>query len=146
MAQWLRGALIVALAVSAPAGAATLEIHVQVPEPDRGSLYVALFDDAESFPEPGRALVREVREVAGGEMRLVISDLDPGEYAVAAFQDLDGSEDLTTNFLGIPQEPAGFSRGAMGVMGPPDFTDAALTLDASGGEATLDLTEPGSER
>ncbi len=143
MEQWLRSVLVLvaALVVSAPAGAATLEIQVRVPEPDEGSLYVALFDDADAFPDPEEALVREVREVAGDEVQVAISDLAPGEYAVAAFQDLDGSEDLTTNLVGIPQEPAGFSRGAMGVMGPPDFAEAALTLDASGRQTTLDLTD-----
>ena len=132
-------ALMLGLTVGVAARAVTLEVEILLPKADRGSVYVALFDDAEAFPDADRARARKTRPVEGDAVTLTISDLTPGQYAVAAFQDLDGSGDLTTNFLGVPREPAGFSRGAMGRMGPPDFEDAAFTVEEGGTRITLDL-------
>ncbi|MBK1729422.1 DUF2141 domain-containing protein [Halorhodospira halophila] len=138
----LRVAGCVALLMGiSPAIAATLQLEILLPKAGQGSVYVAVFDDPEAFPDPDGALIRKARPVEGDAVALTISDLVPGEYAVAAFQDLDGSGDLTTNFLGIPREPAGFSRGAMGRMGPPDFADAAFTVDEEGTSVTLDLRD-----
>jgi len=141
-ARWLAGlpaAVLAWLISGAAAQAATLEVEILLPKADRGSVYVALFDDAEAFPDADRARARKTRPVEGDAVTLTISDLNPGQYAVAAFQDLDDSGDLTTNFMGIPREPAGFSRGAMGRMGPPDFEDAAFTVEEGGTRITLDL-------
>ncbi|MFP4147751.1 MAG: DUF2141 domain-containing protein [Halorhodospira sp.] len=142
MSGWRAGVLLIAvLAALDTAAAASLEVRVQVPEPDQGTVYLAIFDEAQAFPDPEGAHVRQARKVEGAEVQLRISSLEPGDYAVAAFQDLDGDEELTTNWIGVPKEPAGFSRNAMGTMGPPSFAEAAVTLAPSGSEIIIDLTD-----
>lgn len=56
-------------------------------------------------------------------------DLPPGTYAAAAIQDTDGDGGLTTNMLGLPTEPYGFSGGG-GRFGPPAFNEAAFAVPA----------------
>lgn len=56
--------------------------------------------------------------------------LPPGRYAAAAFQDLDGDGRLTTNFLGIPKEPYGFS-GTDNKFGMPTFAEAGFSVPAA---------------
>ena len=79
-----------------------------------------------------------MRPAAAGTLRVVFADVAPGAYAVAAFHDGDGK--LTQNFLGMPAEGFGFSKGAVGFMGPPSFADAAVTVGE--GNARLAVSVP----
>ncbi|MFC5343003.1 DUF2141 domain-containing protein [Brevundimonas staleyi] len=57
-----------------------------------------------------------------------------GRYAVASFQDVNRDGQLNFGgMMGAPSEPWGYSRGARGVMGPPRFEDAAVSVGANGG-------------
>ena len=47
-------------------------------------------------------------------------------FAITSFHDLDGNQQLNTNWMGIPIEPYGFSNNARGMMGPPDFEDCLI--------------------
>lgn len=51
------------------------------------------------------------------------------KYAVAIFQDKNGNGKLDTNFMGIPNEPFGFSNIKSYPMGTPKFKNAAFDLD-----------------
>jgi uncharacterized protein (DUF2141 family) len=55
------------------------------------------------------------------------ADLTPGRYAIAAFQDEDGTGVLRRGKLGIPLEPFGFSNGA-GLARKPKFDAAAFEV------------------
>jgi uncharacterized protein (DUF2141 family) len=57
-----------------------------------------------------------------------MSNLPPGRYVIAAFQDTDGDGKLTKGALGIPREPFGFSNGARARFGLPAFDAAAFEL------------------
>ena len=61
---------------------------------------------------------------------MVFKDLRPGEYAVAAYQDLDGNHKLNRSFIGIPSEPNGMSNGAKGRFGPAKWENAKFSLSA----------------
>ena len=135
------GALAAGLLGAGVAAAATLEVTVQVPRADEGEVHIGVYAESSGFPDPDAASDGAIREVRGDAVTVVFEGLEPGRYAVAAFQDLDGSGELATNVLGIPQEPAGFSRGAMGRMGPPSFEDAAIEVPAEGAATTIELTD-----
>jgi uncharacterized protein (DUF2141 family) len=62
---------------------------------------------------------------------VVLSNLQPGRYALILFHDENGNGRLDKNFWGVPTEPYGFSNNAQGFLGPPRFDDAAMTLDGS---------------
>ena len=73
-----------------------------------------------------------------GTARVRFTNVPPGRYAVTAFQDVN--RDGQINFgppWGGPVEPWGYSRGARGVMGPPNFSAAAVTIGPRG--AVIDI-------
>jgi len=65
--------------------------------------------------------------------------LEPGRYAVQVVQDRDSDGKLDTNMLGIPSEPVGFSRNAVGRFGPPKFDSAAFDYDGKPLDLAIDL-------
>jgi uncharacterized protein (DUF2141 family) len=121
--------------LAAPASAGEVEIFVSGCEPGGGLIRVAAFASEADFDASRREAGVEV-PASASRVRAVIPDLTPGSYGFAVFQDVDGNEKVSTNFLGIPNEPHGFSNDARNRFGPPDFekmrvtvTDAPLTLE-----------------
>jgi uncharacterized protein (DUF2141 family) len=112
--------------------AGDLTIEISGITPDRGKVYVAVYERPETFPISGRQLVGQVLDPADRRLTIRFRDLPPGQYAAVAFQDLNGNGKLDKNFLGIPKEPYGFSNGARGTAGPPKFSKAAVTLGPDG--------------
>ena len=124
--------------VPAIALAGDLTIEVSGVTQDRGRIYVAVYDRAETFPISGRQLIGQVLDPADRHLTVRFKDLPPGQYAAVAFQDSNGNGKLDKNFLGIPKEPYGFSNGARGSAGPPKFSAAAVTLQ-SNATTTIEL-------
>jgi uncharacterized protein (DUF2141 family) len=112
--------------------AGELTIEISGVTPDRGKVYVAVYDRPETFPISGKQLVGRVLAAGDRHLTAHFADLPPGQYAVVAFQDFNGNGQLDKNFLGIPKEPYGFSNGARGSAGPPKFAAAAVTLGPDG--------------
>jgi uncharacterized protein (DUF2141 family) len=112
--------------------AGELTIEISGVTPDRGKVYVAVYDGPETFPISGKQLVGRVLAASDRHLTAHFADLPPGQYAVVAFQDFNGNGQLDKNFLGIPKEPYGFSNGARGSAGPPKFAAAAITLGPDG--------------
>jgi len=124
-------AALLSLAVTA-ALAGDLTVEVSGITPNRGKVYIAVYDRPETFPIFGRQRVGQVLASEDRHLTVHFKDLPPGQYAAVAFQDFNGNGTLDKNFLGIPKEPYGFSNGARGSTGPPKFAQAAITLDPNG--------------
>ena len=120
------------LIVPAAALAGDLTIEVSGISPDRGKIYVAVYDRAETFPTPGRQLTGQILDPQDRHLTVHFKDLPPGQYAAVAFQDANGNGKLDKNLLGIPKEPYGFSNDARGSVGPPKFSAAAVTIKSNG--------------
>lgn len=103
-----------------------------------GEISAGLFLEA-NFPKPGKQLIGNAVLVNADQMTLVFKDVPPGKYGVVAFQDIDANKDLKKNFLGFPKEPIGFSNDARIKIGPPSFSDAAITVEA-GKTITVQIT------
>ena len=125
-------AALCASIVPVAALAGDLTIEVSGITLDRGKVYVAVYDRADSFPISGRQWVGQVLDPTARQLTAHFKDLPPGQYAAVVFQDFNGNGKLDKNFLGIPQEPYGFSNGARGSAGPPKFSEAAVTLSPDG--------------
>jgi len=74
-----------------------------------------------------------------GTVTLTIPDLPPGEYAIQAFHDANGNDELDRGLFGIPKEAFGFSRDAKVVFSPPKWKDAVFTHGAAPGRQGLTL-------
>jgi uncharacterized protein (DUF2141 family) len=105
---------------------------------DEGQVLVAIFRGESGFPgESEKAIKRAVTSVRGGEARVHVHDLPPGEYAVAVVHDENRNNALDTNFLGIPKEGLGISNNAKIRVGPPKYRDAKFSID--GGAVTQSI-------
>jgi uncharacterized protein (DUF2141 family) len=108
------------------AAAAETTVRVTGVVPDGGPVRIAVFDDADGFPEPGAAAVTARVPATGSEVATALELPGAPRLAVAAYQDRDADGELDRNWLGVPTEPVGFSRGATIGFGPPSFDDAAV--------------------
>ena len=136
------GVMVLAL-TAAGAGAGELRATIGNVKPQQGKLWVALYDGADAY-RAERRFAGQILEASGTEVTAVFAGLPAGRYGVAVFQDRNGDSALTTNLLGVPGEPYGFSGGATGgAFGPPAFDAFALAVPDSGTvTATVPLTAP----
>jgi uncharacterized protein (DUF2141 family) len=124
-------ALIAALALAAPALAEpTSDLTVTFETgADTGSVMVALYDAA---GYNGGQPVRAVRlDVASGQRTASFAGLEPGEYGIKAFHDVNGDGRMNQNPFGMPTEPFAFSNNAVGNMGPAGWDRARFTVQGA---------------
>ena len=140
-----RGTLIAVmvgcLARIASVHSAELVVRVRNIEPKLGELAYALFDSDSGFPTQKERAFRRgfVRIESGPEMTFTISELAPGEYALAVYQDMNGDRKLGKNFLGIPREPAGVSNNPTTILGPPGYRTSKFVLSGDRQELIVNL-------
>ncbi len=121
----------------APAG---LRIEILDLVSSEGEVVIALFDSPEAYDQRSPALRSAVLPVVDSQARQWhLEGLVPGEYAVAAYQDLNGNRTLDKGRFGIPEEPYGFSRDAVGAFGPPPFEKTRFSYDGHGGIVQIRL-------
>ena len=121
-------ASILALYAHAEAGAETLTIIVEEIREAKGTIYAEVLAGRAQFDGNGEAAQFELQAVAGS-MTLVAEDLPAGEYAIRVMQDVNGNEELDTNWFGVPTEPWAFSNNAKGSFGPPSWADVRFMLE-----------------
>jgi len=68
-----------------------------------------------------------------------IFDIPFGEYAFVVFLDSDNNQMLSSNFIGIPKEPFGFSNNVRGKFGPPKWDDALVNFTKSNQKISINL-------
>jgi uncharacterized protein (DUF2141 family) len=117
--------------------AAELEVTVERIANDAGYVLVALCTP-DTFlgvgcPYTGRA------RAANGKVQVVVSDIEPGVYALQAFHDSNDNMDLDRNIFGLPKEGMGFGNDAQMRFGPPRFEEAAIEVPPRGAVARLRL-------
>lgn len=118
-----------ALAIPMMVNAAELRVTVTNGPPGPATLYLALFDSADSF-SAGQAMMSHKVEMHDGVAQWVFSGVPEGLYAIKSFADENGNARLDTNLIGLPVERYGFSNNARGRMGPPTFDAAAVQVNA----------------
>lgn len=93
-------------------------------------------DASEQFPSDEKFYRGVVSEATSDRLIVVVPDLPPGKYAVAAYVDNNKNGRQDKNFLGVPKEIYGISNDVRGAFGPPDFAEAAFDI----GENTVTKT------
>jgi uncharacterized protein (DUF2141 family) len=113
---------------------ASVTVEIEGAKEDEGKVYIALQTRDEFAKADGK--YTKTMEAEDDEVSVTFDDVEPGEYAVAVFQDTDGDGALSTDGR-IPSEPYGFSGN---VKGAPDFTAAAVMVE-DGSEIEVDLKQ-----
>lgn len=114
----------------ASAHGAELKLTFAPIEQATGKIRIAVYDSKANFMKTAVRAVEIAAQLGGAEVR--ISDLPAGEYAVMAFQDLNGNNKLDTNLVGVPKEPWGGSLGDRSVFGAPGWDDTHFALPETG--------------
>lgn len=107
--------------------AADLKIEVKGLQNRQAPIHLTLWDKPEGFLHAtGRKAT--ITGPLSSSATAVFPDLPPGEYTVAAYQDINGNKKLDYNFIGIPKEPIAISNDAPARFGPPKYEDAKFTV------------------
>ena len=94
----------------------------------KGNLRIGIFKK-EGFLKPDKAVDGKIVPVTNSNMQISFKNLPSGTYGVAVVHDQDKNGKLSTNLVGYPTEPYGFSNNKFGNFGPPSFSDAAIKVD-----------------
>lgn len=117
------------LLASAPvAMAGDLTVTVDGISPVQGTVMLGLFDEASYNGDgavAGANLVVEAESVT-----TTFEGLEPGEYAIRLYHDVNDDGEMNTNPFGMPIEPYAFSNNAKGRFGPAKWKDAKFTVGA----------------
>ena len=114
----------------------TLAVHLTGIPSVQGTVFIELYD-RDTYFDYSRVPNEQVVTVTANEMTVTLEHVPAGRYIVVGSHDANGNNELDTGFLGIPTETYGFSRGARGAFGPPDFEAGAFDFD--GTTATVDV-------
>jgi uncharacterized protein (DUF2141 family) len=114
--------------------AADLELAIEGIRNAEGQILVSLYYSADTFLQQAayHQIVSARKRDVTGKVSVRFQHVPPGTYAAAVVHDQDGDARLSTNMLGIPNEPYGFSAGARGRFGPPSFQEASFVLPQTG--------------
>jgi len=107
-----------------------LKITVTNISPTGGDLYIAVYDNKESYMKPDLAFLLKIVPIDSETENIVFKDVPPGEYAISIFQDINGNGELDKRGAGIPNEPFGFSNDARGKLGPAKYKDAKFSFSS----------------
>ena len=103
-----------------------LEVTIKNIKELKGTIRVSVFSNENNFLK--QALESKVVKASAIETIVVFDKLEPGEYALAVIHDLNENNELDKGFMGIPQEPYGFSNDARGKFGPPSYEESKLSV------------------
>ncbi len=109
----------------------TIQVTITGVPNQKGKVAIGLYNREGSFPADENMLQGHTIRADAKEMVVMFTGLPDGEYAVAVIHDENNNEMLDKNMLGIPKEAYGFSNSAHGIIGPPSFQDAKITLSGN---------------
>ncbi len=108
-----------------------LKLTITNISPTGGDLYIAVYDNKESYMNPDLAFLLKIVPIDSDTKNIVFKDVPPGEYAISVFQDINGNGELDKRDAGIPKEPFGFSNDARGKLGPAKYKDAKFNFSSN---------------
>lgn len=121
----------------APANA-PLEVKVSNVRVQKGTaVHVAVYPK-DGFLKSGKHVAVQSMPANAATVRFNFN-LPPGSYALAIFHDLNSNNKLDRKWIGLPDEPYGFSRNFKPRFGPPEFSDCSFELSAAGASQEVRL-------
>lgn len=137
MVRALAAAGLSLLLAVVPAAAAELKVEVTGLRSAKGKVRVALFRTPEDFPKEEGLFREAVVPAAGPAATLVLADVPPGTYGLAAFHDENGDGEFDRGLFGIPREGYGFGNDAPVIFEAPPFEQAAVVVAEPESRTTL---------
>ena len=106
-------------------------------KPGKG-LYLALYTSEENFREGKyyKTLRFSIGDLPADSVTYCFSGIEPGEYMIACFQDIDDNGKINSGLFGRPSEPYCFYRPYKGIF-RPRFNDCKFSITGSVRDANL---------
>lgn len=133
---------LAAVATAAPAFAARVIVTVDGVRDSRGNVYIGLYSNPNEFLNGTHCTAYYKVQAATGPITVAFNNLPPGEYAVGAYHDEDGSGQLETNALGQPINGYALSNGVRAQFAKPEFSQAAFAVGTRDKPVTLLIRYP----
>lgn len=133
----LTAALTAALMITPLASAANLTVNVENIAQTKGTIMLGLFDQA-TYNGDG-AVNGASLKVEGTSVSAEFEGLEPGEYAVRLYHDVNDDGEMNTNPFGMPTEPYAFSNDAKGRFGPAKWDAAKFVVESDGTTHTITM-------
>ena len=102
-----------------------VEVTIKNVQELKGTIRVSLFNNDQDFLK--KAMESKTLS-ASASGTAVVFNVKPGTYAVSVIHDVNDNKELDKGFMGIPQEPYGFSNDARGKFGPPSYESAKFAV------------------
>lgn len=116
----------------------TLTVDVQNIRAVKGQVQLGLFASANGFPDKAKPAQARIVKVDAKTVQAVF-DVEPGDYALAIFHDVNGNGKIDTKLFGIPTEPYGFSNNIRPRMSAPSFADCKVAVGEGGKTIAIQL-------
>lgn len=124
------GLIILSLFYGACAMAETVEFKLTQMRDRTGDLYIAVFNNEDSFPKKDPVAKKKVEVTEKKDSLSVTIDLEPGEYAASIYLDENKNGKLDTNLVGMPKEIFGFSNNPKILTGAPSYKKCVIKVSA----------------
>ena len=112
-----------------------ITVSVENLSSEEGKVYFALFNE-DNFLKKA-PIQGEVSEIKEGVAQITFSEVPTGTYAITAYHDKNGNQQMDFESNGIPKENYGVSNNQMNLYGPPLWEDAKFEFDGSEKELKL---------
>ncbi len=110
--------------------ATDIEVNINNIKPIVGKLFIALdVKDTYDKDDKSNSFFSLRKKVLASSHKIIISDVNPGTYALSVFHDVDNNNKLSTNFFGVPSEGYGFSNNVVGSFSMPTFKEASFIIN-----------------
>jgi uncharacterized protein (DUF2141 family) len=111
------------------ANCCTLTIVVEGMSSSEGNLGVLIFNNGNGWPDDRQAAYKDIAVPAEkGTQTLKVSNLPPGNYAVALIHDVNKDHKLDKNWIGKPKEQWGMSNNPHATIKAPPISKAMFEL------------------
>ena len=105
-----------------------------------GYAMVALSNSEESYKGGEDAAIAKTRiMVVDRKAQVVFTRLPYGWYGISLYHDENSNGQMDKNAMGIPKEAYGFSNGAKGFFGKPDYKKVMFQLNSAKMQIAIDL-------
>lgn len=105
-----------------------LKVAVTNIKETKGKIDMGVFNSAESFLEKGYEFKTESKIIDSDSIVITLQNLEPGDYAISLFHDINSDNVCNLNLFGIPTEPYGFSNNFKPKLSKPTFADCMFSL------------------
>lgn len=125
-----------------PADPAQVRLRIRIDNihSAKGSINITIYpDDARHFLDGKYKLLRQRAPVVLPVTEVCIAMPAAANYAIALYQDLNDNGHFDTTFIGLPDEPYGFSNNPRLVLGPPGLEDVRFAAQPGDNQIAIRL-------